>query len=95
MQSKRITGDYFGPHRLMMTIRLGISSVQMAASLELGGVCFGTESRMLRRLKRLSKDMSRTEGLRGHTFPLDRITEAYELFGQRKDGVIKVAIRPW
>jgi alcohol dehydrogenase len=28
------------------------------------------------------------------TFPLDRITEAYELFGQRRDGVIKIAIRP-
>jgi threonine dehydrogenase-like Zn-dependent dehydrogenase len=29
-----------------------------------------------------------------HRFTLDRITEAYELFGDRRDGVIKVAIRP-
>jgi threonine dehydrogenase-like Zn-dependent dehydrogenase len=29
-----------------------------------------------------------------HTFPLDRITEAYKLFGDRREGVIKVAIRP-
>jgi threonine dehydrogenase-like Zn-dependent dehydrogenase len=29
-----------------------------------------------------------------HSFPLARIREAYELFGARKDGVIKVAIRP-
>ena len=29
-----------------------------------------------------------------HTYPLDRIQEAYELFEQRRDGVIKVAIRP-
>ena len=29
-----------------------------------------------------------------HTFPLDRITEAYQLFSERRDGVIKVAIRP-
>jgi alcohol dehydrogenase len=29
-----------------------------------------------------------------HSFPLARITEAYELFGGRKDGVLKVAIRP-
>jgi threonine dehydrogenase-like Zn-dependent dehydrogenase len=28
------------------------------------------------------------------TFPLDRITDAYELFSARKDGVIKVAVRP-
>src|ERR1700686_4634080 len=29
-----------------------------------------------------------------HTFSLDRITDAYKLFGDRQDGVIKVAIRP-
>src|SRR3954447_26476310 len=29
-----------------------------------------------------------------HTFPLDRIKEAYDLFEQRRDGVLKVAIRP-
>lgn len=29
-----------------------------------------------------------------HTYPLDRITDAYKLFGERRDGVIKVAIRP-
>jgi threonine dehydrogenase-like Zn-dependent dehydrogenase len=29
-----------------------------------------------------------------HTFPLDRITEAYQVFGERRDGVIKVAIKP-
>ena len=28
------------------------------------------------------------------TFPLDRIEEAYDLFGERLDGVMKVAIRP-
>ena len=27
-------------------------------------------------------------------FSLDRIGEAYELFGNRRDGVVKVAIRP-
>ena len=29
-----------------------------------------------------------------HTFPLDRIEEAYRLFGERRDGVLKVALRP-
>ena len=29
-----------------------------------------------------------------HTYPLAKIRDAYELFGARKDGVIKVAIRP-
>ena len=29
-----------------------------------------------------------------HTFSLDNITAAYDLFGNRRDGVLKVAIRP-
>jgi threonine dehydrogenase-like Zn-dependent dehydrogenase len=29
-----------------------------------------------------------------HTFPLDKIRDAYDLFGERLDGVMKVAIRP-
>lgn len=29
-----------------------------------------------------------------HTFPLARIVEAYSLFGERRDGALKVAIRP-
>ena len=29
-----------------------------------------------------------------HTYPLSRIEEAYDLFEHRRDGVIKVAIRP-
>jgi len=29
-----------------------------------------------------------------HTFALDDIGQAYDLFGERLDGVMKVAIRP-
>ena len=29
-----------------------------------------------------------------HTYPLSRIQEAYDLFENRRDGVIKVAITP-
>jgi threonine dehydrogenase-like Zn-dependent dehydrogenase len=29
-----------------------------------------------------------------HTFSLDRIGDAYELFGERRNGVLKVAIKP-
>lgn len=29
-----------------------------------------------------------------HRFSLDQIKEAYELFGNRRDGVMKVAIKP-
>jgi alcohol dehydrogenase len=30
-----------------------------------------------------------------HTFSLDQISEAYDLFGERLHGVLKVAIKPW
>ena len=33
-----------------------------------------------------------TEPLITHTFPLNRIDEAYDLFENRRDGVIKVAV---
>jgi threonine dehydrogenase-like Zn-dependent dehydrogenase len=29
-----------------------------------------------------------------HRFPLDRIEDAYELFANQRDGVLKVAITP-
>jgi threonine dehydrogenase-like Zn-dependent dehydrogenase len=29
-----------------------------------------------------------------HSFRLDQIVEAYELFGSRREGCLKVAIRP-
>ncbi len=29
-----------------------------------------------------------------HTFSLENITAAYRLFGERREGVIKVAIKP-
>ena len=29
-----------------------------------------------------------------HRYPLDRIEEAYELFANQRDGVLKVAITP-
>ena len=29
-----------------------------------------------------------------HRFPLDRIVEAYDLFANQRDGVLKVAITP-
>jgi len=29
-----------------------------------------------------------------HRLPLDRIEDAYRLFGERRDGVLKVALKP-
>jgi alcohol dehydrogenase len=39
-----------------------------------------------------ARRINRTQ-LLTHTFTLDRIAEAYELFSQRRDGVLKVAVQ--
>ena len=43
-------------------------------------------------LKMIAEGKIDTEPLLTHTYPLERIEEAYELFEKKKDGVIKVAI---
>jgi alcohol dehydrogenase len=55
-------------------------------------LCPGGKERMRRLLALISEGRLDLTPLLTHTFPLDRITEAYELFGNRKDNVLKVAI---
>jgi alcohol dehydrogenase len=57
-------------------------------------LCPGGKERMRRLMELVRHGRLDLTPLLTHTFPLDRITEAYELFGERRDGVIKVAIRP-
>jgi alcohol dehydrogenase len=57
-------------------------------------LCPGGKERMRRLMELVRHDRLDLRPLLTHTFPLDRITDAYQLFGQRRDGVIKVAIRP-
>ena len=57
-------------------------------------LCPGGKERMRRLMELVRHGKLDLTPLLTHTFPLDRITEAYELFGNRRDGVIKVAIRP-
>lgn len=55
-------------------------------------LCPGGKERMRRLLALVSEGRVDLTPLLTHTFPLDRITEAYDLFGSRKDNVLKVAI---
>lgn len=57
-------------------------------------LCPGGKERMRRLMELVRHGRLDLRPLLTHTFTLDRITEAYELFGNRRDGVIKVAIRP-
>ena len=57
-------------------------------------LCPGGKERMRRLMEMVLKGKLNLESLLTHTFTLDRISEAYKLFGGRADGVIKVAIQP-
>jgi alcohol dehydrogenase len=57
-------------------------------------LCPGGKERMRRLMDLVSTGRFDPLPLLTHDFKLDDIVEAYELFGQRRDGVLKVAIRP-
>ena len=57
-------------------------------------LCPGGKERMRRLMELVRHGRLDLQPLLTHFFPLDRITDAYELFGQRSGGVIKVGIRP-
>ncbi len=57
-------------------------------------LCPGGKERMRRLMSIVSAKRAPFEALVTHSFSLDRIEEAYDLFGHQRDGVLKVAIRP-
>ena len=57
-------------------------------------LCPGGKERMRRLMEVVRTGRVDLTPLLTHTFSLDRIAEAYELFGGRRDGVMKVAIKP-
>jgi threonine dehydrogenase-like Zn-dependent dehydrogenase len=57
-------------------------------------LCPGGKERMRRLMEVVRHGRVDLTPLLTHTFPLDRISEGYRVFGERRDGVLKVAIRP-
>lgn len=57
-------------------------------------LCPGGKERMRRLMEVVRHGRVDLTPLLTHTFSLDNIAEAYDLFGERLDGVMKVAIRP-
>jgi threonine dehydrogenase-like Zn-dependent dehydrogenase len=57
-------------------------------------LCPGGKERMRRLIETVRRGRVDLTPLLTHTFSLDEITEGYELFGERRDGVLKVAIKP-
>jgi len=57
-------------------------------------LCPGGKERMRRLMETVRYGRVDLTPLLTHTYSLDKITEAYSLFGERRDGVMKVAIKP-
>jgi len=57
-------------------------------------LCPGGKERMRRLMEVVRHGRVDLTPLLTHTFPLEKIADAYELFGERADGVLKVAIKP-
>jgi threonine dehydrogenase-like Zn-dependent dehydrogenase len=57
-------------------------------------LCPGGKERMRRLMSMVQTNRFDPTPLLTHSFSLDQIVEAYDLFGTRRDGVLKVAIRP-
>ena len=57
-------------------------------------LCPGGKERMRRLMELVRRQRIDLSPLLTHRFTLENIGEAYELFGARGDGVLKVAIRP-
>ena len=57
-------------------------------------LCPGGKERMRRLMSIVAAGRFTTRPLLTHSFRLDQIEEAYDLFGHQRDGVLKVAIRP-
>ena len=65
----------------------GLGDIRIVTTL-----CPGGKERMRRLMELVRRGRFDLTPLLTHRFPLERIGEAYELFGAHRDGVLKVAI---
>lgn len=81
-------GVYSGHLRIPLeAFGAGLSDQTIVTTL-----CPGGKERMARLIRLVQSRRMNLVPLLTHTFTLDRIAEAYDLFGERKDEVLKVAI---
>jgi threonine dehydrogenase-like Zn-dependent dehydrogenase len=67
----------------------GIADFKIVTTL-----CPGGKERMRKLMEMVRHGRLDLTPMLTHTFPLDKIGEAYRIFGERLDGAIKVAIKP-
>jgi alcohol dehydrogenase len=77
-----------------LSIPLGPFAAGLGDHRIVTSLCPGGKERMRRLMELVKQGRVDLRPLLTHTFRLDEITKAYELFANRNDGVLKVAIRP-
>ncbi|ALA20618.1 alcohol dehydrogenase (plasmid) [Chelatococcus sp. CO-6] len=77
-----------------LTIPLGPFHAGLGDHTIVTTLCPGGKERMRRLMEVIASSRLDTRPLVTHRFPLDRIEEAYDLFANQRDGVLKVAITP-
>jgi len=91
LQKASLVNSFMARNRLNSRARTDWASIRT----DLNSLATVNELNQLRRLMEVVRhgrvDLT---PLLTHTFPLDRIKEAHDLFGSRAEGVLKVAIKP-
>ena len=77
-----------------LTMPLDAIAAGLADQSILTTLCPGGKERMRRLMSIVRAARFPFRELVTHSFPLDRIVDAYDLFAEQRDGVLKVAIRP-
>jgi threonine dehydrogenase-like Zn-dependent dehydrogenase len=83
-----------GVYSVNLTIPLGPFGAGLADIRIVSTLCPGGKERMRRLMSVVLSGSVDLRPLVTHRFPLERIEDAYELFGHQRDGVLKVAITP-
>ncbi len=81
----------YGGH---LTMPLDAIAAGLADQTIVTTLCPGGKERMRRLMSVVRAKRFPLRDLVTHSFPLDKIAEAYDLFSHQRDGVMKVAIRP-
>lgn len=77
-----------------LTIPLGAFAAGLGDHKIVTTLCPGGKERMRRLMDVVASGRVDLRSMVTHRYPLERIEEAYELFANQRDGVLKVAITP-
>ena len=77
-----------------LTIPMDAFSAGLGDNKIVTSLCPGGKDRMRRLMNVIDSNRVDLSSLVTHSFPLDRIEEAYGLFAHQRDGVLKIAIKP-